>query len=84
MNIHTKVYTTPLVITREMGVFRLAFKAIGGSISFSGTFPFEGSASEAIPIAENEGEVITANPNSPIECTIDPNGNSVAVRIYFN
>ncbi len=85
MNIWTRNLTTPITLTKADGVFRLSFKALGGTIYLTGLWPkFRDMDPQPIPIEEGTGQDISAYPNSPIECTIDPNGNTAVVEIFFN
>ena len=83
MDLFSRTITTPLVLTKDDGVFKIVIKAVGGAVNILGNIGFKGMESQATPIAENDSFSMAAGPNSPIALTITPTA-SAGIFIFFN
>jgi len=80
----TNIQGGSYTIKKSLGVFQAQVTAKGGSIFIIGNRAFfDGLPSQPIEILEGATWFSAANACSPLEITIDPNGNTAQLGIFL-
>lgn len=86
MNLHTRDLTgSAMTISRVDGVYKVSVLASGGDISVSGSFAFQGVASDPIILKDGQGIVVPTSGTQPIDgLVIDPQAATAKLMVFFN